>query len=441
MLLGNALNADLGDAQGLGTIRSDDPLPGLSLAADLATAKGNIGNTTLAFVVNLSAASNQTVTVAYATIDNSAQAGSDYVAASGTLTFAPGQTSKTINVIVRGDLAFEGDEFFALNLRNPLNAALGDGLALGTLRNDDPTPAIAVNDTAIAEGHSGNRQLVVRVRLSNPTSLPVSVAYTTAASSARAGSDYTAISGRLQFNPLETLKSLSVLVRGDAVHEGEETLLLLLSDPLTAGLGRARAATLLRNDDAPAYLSAADTALAAGDQGIGRLAFLVALSAPLAEPATADGSAKANSDYTPASGTLTFEPGQIRKTVEVAVLGDNLYEPDETFDLLLSNPLNADLGRARAPADTLALGAYPNPANPTTTLAYTLGADAPFRLMIFDLLGPLVHLLVNEAHRAGAYRVEWNRRDEKGWSVGPGVYLYRLEAGNQVLKGKHLLVR
>ncbi|MCC7261350.1 MAG: hypothetical protein IT369_02395, partial [Candidatus Latescibacteria bacterium] len=461
VLLGNTTNAERGEVRAPGTILSDDALPTLSLAGDLTAAEGNAGNSILAFVANLSAPSNQTVAVQYATINNTAQAGSDYVAASGTLTFTPGQTSKTVNVLVRGDMAFESDELLAFNLSNPANATLGDGQALATITNDDPVPSLAVNDTTLAEGNSGTRQLVFRVRLSNPTSLPVSVAYTTSDSSARAGSDYTAASGQLQFNPLETVKSLSVTIRGDAMYEGDEVLFLLLSEAANATLGRARGrATLLdddalpvlaiadtaaaegnllsfaltlapasslpvsvgyttadstalagsdypptsgmltfapgetrkligvplsqdqtdeadeflflllkepanasleratavgtlRNDDPLPILSLADTAAAEGDQGEGTLPFAMSLSNASSLPVsvaytTADSSARAGSDYTASSGTLSFAPGQLRQTLAVSVHGDTLFEPDETLALLLSAPLNATLGRARA---------------------------------------------------------------------------------------------
>ena len=353
VVLGNATNADQGSTRAVGTIRSDDGLPTLNLAADLAAAEGDVGNSTFAFTVQLSAPSNQTVTVLYATIDNSAKAGSDYVAANGTLTFAPGQTSKQINVIVRGDLAFEGDEAFALNLSSPTNATLGDGLALGTIRNDDLAPTIAVNDTTITEGNSGTRQLVFRVRLSNPTSLPVGVSYTTADSSALAGSDYTLASGRLQFNPLETIKTLSVTIRGDAVHEGEEALLLLLSDPVNATLPAGRGRGIILDDDALPVLSAADTATAEGTGRAGRLDFALTLLAASSQPitvsyTTADSTARAGSDYTRTSGTLTFVPGETRKLLGVTLAADSTYEADEALLLLLSDPVNATLGRDHA---------------------------------------------------------------------------------------------
>ncbi len=353
VVLGNAVNAERGDNRAVGTILDDEALPVLSVVADVGAAEGNTGNSTFVFSVTLSAPSNQVVTVPYATLDNTAQAGSDYVAANGTLTFTAGQISKTINVLIRGDLAYEGDEIFAFNLRDPVNATLGDGQGIGAIRNDDPTPALSVNDTTVVEGHSGNRSLVFRVRLSNPSSLPVEVSYTTADSTALAGSDYTTTSGRLLFNPLETLKSLNVTIKGDAVHEGDEHLALLLSGPANATLSKARGSGTLLDDDALPILSIADTAAAEGDQSPGQLSFVLTLSTASPVPvtlsyATADSTALAASDYPPASGTLTFKSGETRKTLNISLSPDRTYEPDEVLLLNLRDPTNATLSRARA---------------------------------------------------------------------------------------------
>jgi hypothetical protein len=110
--------------------------PSISIG-DVSAAEGNGGVTTLSFPVTLSASSTQTVTVAYATSDGTAQAPSDYTAASGTLVFKPGETSKTIAVGVVGDLAIEQSETLTVTLSSPANATIADGTATGTITNDD----------------------------------------------------------------------------------------------------------------------------------------------------------------------------------------------------------------------------------------------------------------------------------------------------------------
>lgn len=105
--------------------------------ADVAVAEGDGGTTTLTFTVTRSGPT-QAFTVDYATADGTASAGSDYAAASGQLSFAAGETSKTITVVVSGDTTVEGHETLFLNLSNPTNGAtLGDAQAVGAIRNDD----------------------------------------------------------------------------------------------------------------------------------------------------------------------------------------------------------------------------------------------------------------------------------------------------------------
>lgn len=110
--------------------------PALSIA-DRATAEGSSGTTTLSFPVTLSGATTKTVSVSYATADGTATSPADYAAASGTLTFKPGEKVKTISVDVVGDLAIEQDETFTVTISDPVNASIARGTATGTITNDD----------------------------------------------------------------------------------------------------------------------------------------------------------------------------------------------------------------------------------------------------------------------------------------------------------------
>ncbi len=116
------------------------PLPSLSIG-DVAQAEGNSGTTNFTFSVLLSAPSAAPVTVNYSTVDGTAQAGSDYQAVSGTITFAPGQTSRQITVQVLGDSVSEANETFSVKLSSPSGATLARAQATGTILNDDAPPA------------------------------------------------------------------------------------------------------------------------------------------------------------------------------------------------------------------------------------------------------------------------------------------------------------
>jgi hypothetical protein len=115
-------------------------LAGLSID-DVSVPEGDAGTTNAVFTVSLVSASATPVTVDFATADGTAAAPGDYVSASGTLTFAPGETTKTISISVNGDLLVEPDESFFVDLSNPVGATIADGQGQGTIVNDDQPAA------------------------------------------------------------------------------------------------------------------------------------------------------------------------------------------------------------------------------------------------------------------------------------------------------------
>jgi Calx-beta domain len=119
----------------------DTTIPSLGVA-DVAISEGNSGLKDLVFTVRLSKADRKkTIAVDFSTADGSALAGSDYTGISGTVSIPAGRTSATFNVPVAGDTVIEGDETFAVNLTRPVNAVIGDALAVGTIANDDSPPS------------------------------------------------------------------------------------------------------------------------------------------------------------------------------------------------------------------------------------------------------------------------------------------------------------
>jgi aryl-phospho-beta-D-glucosidase BglC (GH1 family) len=208
------------------------------------------------FTVRLSEPAARAVTVAYRTEGATAGAG-DFTAASGTLTFQPGETARTVRVAVTGDRAAEADETFSLVLEEARGAVLGDGRAVATILDDDaavvPPPVLSV---AAAQGMEGSAAapgaVTFAVLLSRAAPGPVRVRYATADGTAVAGRDYVASSGTLDFAAGETARTVTVSLLGDAVAEGEEGFALVLSAPEGATLGTGRAAGTIRDDDAPA---------------------------------------------------------------------------------------------------------------------------------------------------------------------------------------------
>jgi len=345
-------------ATATGTIKDDDSPATLTISPiATAVAEGNSGTTNVSLNVTLSPASSQVVTVNFATSDVTATAGQDYTATSGTLTFQHGETSKTITIPVRGDTQVEADETFSVTLSTPTGGA---ALTLSpfsqvTITNDDGAAQLSIADASVNEGNSGTTNLTFTVTLSAPIGL-VSVNFATADGTATAGSDYAAAYGTVTFQPGETSKTVSVPLSGDTAIEPDETFTVTLSNPSGPSggiaIGRATATGTILNDDGAATLSIADAAVTEGNSGTTNATFTVTLSAPIGlvgvQFATSNGTAQAGQDYTAATGTLTFNPGETSKTVTVPVSGDTTIEPDETFTVTLSNPTGgAALGRTQ----------------------------------------------------------------------------------------------
>ncbi len=134
---------------GIGTIKDDGTGPGgtdddrPSFSVDDVTVNEAAG--TLTFTVTKTGATALASSVDYATADGTAIAGADYTAASGTLNFLAGETSKTVSIAITNDNLFELSEAFNLNLSNASNAVIADGTGIGTIK-DDGTELAASDD-------------------------------------------------------------------------------------------------------------------------------------------------------------------------------------------------------------------------------------------------------------------------------------------------------
>jgi hypothetical protein len=238
---------------------------------DVSVTEGNAGSTTTAnFTVSLSSASASTVTVDYATADgggpkggSGAMASSDYLATSGTLTFAPGDASESIPVTVNGDTTDEPDEAFNMVLSSPTNATIGDGTGTGTILDDDGGGgctkncppggvSLSISDASVSEPDTGTAVATFFVSLSSSSSGTVTVNYVTAngpKNGAIAPGDYFAASGTLTFAPGDTSESISVTVNGDTATEPDETFTVSLSGASGASLADPTGIGTILNDD------------------------------------------------------------------------------------------------------------------------------------------------------------------------------------------------
>jgi large repetitive protein len=205
----------------------DRSVPASLWVSDVTLVEGHAGAQYAEVRVSLDAPTNKTVTVNFGTADGTALAGSDYQAASGKLTFAPGETSKTIRVPVRGDRLGESSETFFVKLHGAKNAKVADGSGVVTIVDDEPR--LSVSDAVATEGNAGSTLLTFTATLSAAQGEAVTVDYATADGTAIAGEDYLAAFGTLTFAPGETTMSFTVEVLADATGELDETLFVNLS--------------------------------------------------------------------------------------------------------------------------------------------------------------------------------------------------------------------
>lgn len=315
---------------------------------DLTITEGAGGTSVANFTVLLSPASSDTVTVNYATADNTAVAGSDYVATSGTVTFTPGQRSQTVSVTINGDTTFEPNETLNVNLSNPANATIGDSQGIGTIVNDDPQPSISINDVTVTEGNAGTTTASFTVSLSSLSSQTTSVNYATAGNTATSGDDFVAASGTATIAPGLLSTTVNVTVNSDTTFEPDETFFVNLTNPANATIGDSQGTGKINNDDIEPAFSINDVTVSEGNSGTTTAGFTVSLSNASSQTvtvnyATSASTATAGVDFVSASGILTFNPGQTSQPINVTVNGDTTFEPNETFTVNLSTPLSSTI--------------------------------------------------------------------------------------------------
>jgi hypothetical protein len=215
---------------------------------DAVVAEGNAGTTPATFVVALSAPSSQTVSCSFATSNGTATAGSDYVAASGTVSFAPGEVEKPVVVFVNGDTVDETQETFFLDISNVQNATVGSNRGTGFI-NDDDGPTISINDVSITEGNSGTKLATFTLTLSGPSVEAIAVRAVTTAGTATAASDYNSINLVVIFSPGSVTRTLDVEIIGDTNLELNETFSVNLTEAFGTTVADGQGAGTILDDD------------------------------------------------------------------------------------------------------------------------------------------------------------------------------------------------
>lgn len=349
--LGNAVNGVVGHGRSYGTIIDNDTPADPSNVANLSVRDVTVDEKagTATFTVLLDKAANNSFSVAYSTANGSARDASDFTGAQGSLSFAAGQTVRTVTVNLGDDSLAELDEFFFLNLGVVTGKAadmvrVADGQGQAMIGRSDQTPVgspiVSVANAIVGEGEG---YVEVRVSLSAPALNLVSVNYVTSSKTADIYNDFEPSSGTLVFAPGSTTQTFRVAILDSTAAESKEMFYVSLGNAVNATIGSPDATVIVIDNDtladsiSPATLSVGDVVV---NEAAGTVSFDVVLkgatnSGFTVAYSTVDGSAVAGTDYSARLGTLVFAAGETVKTVTVNLLADGLPEHEEIFGLQL----------------------------------------------------------------------------------------------------------
>ena len=342
--LSSPVGGTIVDDTGVGTITADDAALSVN---NVSLAEGNSGTKSAVFTITRHGPAGSTASVNWATANNTARAGTDYVAAPATtLTFAAGETFKTVSVTVNGDTQGESNESFFVKLSSPVGAAIMNDTGHGTILNDDT--GLLINNVSVTEGNSGTKSATFTVSRIGPTGASSSVTWATANNTAMARTDYVAVPPTtLTFAAGETTKAVSVTVNGDTQGEINESFLVKLSSPVGAAIVNDTGVGTITNDDTALVVN--DVTVTEGNSGTKSATFTVTRSGPTGASSsvtwsTANNTAAAGSDYVAVPPTvITFAAGETTKPVSVTVNGDIQGEFNESFFVKLTSPAGATL--------------------------------------------------------------------------------------------------
>jgi hypothetical protein len=350
LVLSNSVNASLIDNIGVATIVDDDSAPSVSIS-DVTVVEGSGGTLRqLIFNVLLSTPTGRKATFEFTTLDGTALASTDYNSSGGTVVFNPGESTKQIVVAIQPDAFVEADETLKIKLSKPSDLVISDDEAIGTIVNDDIGGTIQF-ESAVIETTEASDTVLVNVRRTGGNAGGIVLVYSTSNGTATVNKDYLPSAGKMFFAANETVKSFVIPMLNDSIDESSPETVNLKLESISGGaiLGAQSTAVLNITDDDPSpTLTSNGVSVNEGNTGTIIVNFSVRLLAVSGQTvtvnfATSNGTANAPEDFQNASGTLTFLPGETTKTISVSVRGDSQIEPNETFFLNLSSPLNAVL--------------------------------------------------------------------------------------------------
>jgi hypothetical protein len=312
----------------------------IDFSTNAVTVAENVGSITLS--LDRTGVVTNTSTVKVTTVAGTAKAGTDYTAVTQTVTFASGETNKTVSVSIVNDTAVEGTETFTVSLSAATGAVVGLNTPYTvTITDDDTTVALAAATASVLESATNAVLTVVRTGVTNTVA---TVNYATANGTALAGSDYTNTTGTVTFNAGETNKTISVPLVADSAIEGKETFTLTLSSPTNALLGSVTSSVVTIQDANVEFDFATASLTSSVLETAGKATLTVwrlggtTLTNTVNFAVTTNGTAVAGTNVTSTNGTLTFLPGVTNLTVTLPVLHDGAVAGNKTAEVALTNP-------------------------------------------------------------------------------------------------------
>ena len=363
----------------VGTIIDNDS----RLAVGDITVIENVGNPPgLRFTITRTGATLVQTDVVYRSVDDTAINPDDFNEVNGTLQFLPGETSRTIDIVLHDDNIYEFIEmmtFEIVSANNPLGGSVvfTNMTATGTITDDDPPPNISVNDVAVFE-HEGVATFTVSIDAA--AGVPITVTYNTVNGSAIAGSDYVGIPSNTVTIPAgSTSATFTVTISEDQILENpNETFSVLLSNPTNGAMivDAVGVATIRDNDNVIDFFNSNVTVA----ENAGSVTLTVTRSGAsdtttTVTYTTVNGTATSGNDYNALSGTLTFAPGETFKNVTILLRDDLVYEGNENFTLMLTSATNSPGGTAVIATNSATINLTENEAAPTISISDASGFE------------------------------------------------------------------
>jgi Leucine-rich repeat (LRR) protein/ribosomal protein L35AE/L33A len=342
--------ATIGDPSTAEVTIVDKPVNHGTLQFSPATYSVNEDGVSVEITVTRVNGSNGAVSVNYSSSDGTATAGDDYTAVSGTLNWKDGNSNdKKITVSITNDNDVEGDETFNLTLTNATGGAIIGDQDTAVVTIVDKNSGTLQFEKAKYEVNENGGSVEITVTRVDGSDGAVSVDYATSDGTAKAGKDYTAVSGTLNWEDGNSSdKAITVTITDDSIYEDDEKFSLKLSNPTggaTIGTPKTTVVTIVDNEPKPpaGVLQFSSATYSVNENG-GTVNITVTRAessdgAISVECKSSNGSATAGEDYNAVSKTLNWADGDDSdKTFTAYIIDDADVEGNETFSLTLSNP-------------------------------------------------------------------------------------------------------